>query len=297
MVDVDEHELNKLQSVVDILIQADARDFLVELNRQIAAISLVGYSQWMERCKEWYKKYPVVLPEYRAQTDFVNTYVFSEVISETSDDGDLIAPGSSGAGIEIFLLAYKAKPGQRVLQTSALGAMGYGLPAAIGACIASGYQRTISVDGDGGFQLNIQELEVVKRLNLPIKFFILNNNGYASIRTSQSRYFRRLTGADKTSGFTLPDIRKVASAYGLATHLIAKPKNLYEQAREVLETPGPVVCEVLISPEEPRAPSLSSRVTSSGKMVSKPLEDLWPFLDRQEFLANMIVAPVEEPEE
>jgi acetolactate synthase-1/2/3 large subunit len=297
MVDVDKYELRKLHPIIDIPIQADARDFLGEFNHQLDATLPLDFSQWMQRCKKWYEAYPVVLPEYRDQTDFVNTYVLSEVVSEVSGEGDMIVPGSSGAGIEIFLLAYKAKPGQRVLQTSALGAMGYGLPAAIGACIASSLKRTIAVDGDGGFQLNIQELEVVKRLNLPIKFFILNNNGYASIRTSQSRYFGRLSGADQTSGFTVPDIRKVASAYGLATCLIANPHKLDEQVREVLDMPGPVLCEVMISPEEPRAPSLSSRVTKSGKMISKPLEDLWPFLSRQEFLSNMIIPPIEEPED
>jgi acetolactate synthase-1/2/3 large subunit len=172
--------------------------------------------------------------------------------------------------------------------------MGYGLPAAIGACLASGGVRTVLVDGDGGMQLNIQELETIARLQLPIKIFVLNNAGYASIRTSQSRYFGRLAGADASSGVTLPDIKRVAAAYGVASTTIANQADLVSDVRRVLQMPGPVVCEVLSPPEEPRAPSLSSMRRPDGSMVSRPLEDLWPFLDRDEFRANMIVPPLDE---
>ena len=297
MVDIDPAEIRKLDGILDLAIQADARDFLMELNRQLDGVQLPDSSEWMKTCKKIYSRYPVVMPEYRAQLKYVNTYVLSEVFSSLLTEEDILVPGSSGAGIEIFQLAYHVKAGQRLIQTTALGAMGNGLPSAIGACIAGGRRRTVSVDGDGGFQLNIQELEVVKRLDLPIKFFILNNFGYASIRASQSRYFGRLTGADPTSGFTLPDIRKVAEAYGLRTCTIADQSDLKNQVKAVLDQPGPILCEVLVAPEEPRAPSLSSRVLKNGKMFSKPLEDLWPFLDRDEFLSNMIIPPLEEPEE
>lgn len=297
IVDIDPSEINKLTGICDLSIQADAKDFLIELNQQIQESSFPDTSSWLEWAKKTYLRYPVVVPEYRSQEKNVNTYVLSEAFSAILTNEDVLVPGSSGAGIEIFQLAYKVKAGQRLIQTTALGAMGNGLPSAIGACIASGKRRTISVDGDGGFQLNIQELEVVRRLALPIKFFILNNNGYASIRSSQKRYFSRLTGADPSSGFTLPDICKVAEAYGLTTRKIDNQVGLKQKLLEVINLPGPVLCEVMVEPEEPRAPSLSSRVLKSGNMLSKPLEDLWPFLDRQEFLSNMLIPPVEEPEE
>jgi acetolactate synthase-1/2/3 large subunit len=215
------------------------------------------------------------------------------VLSDELTGDDVIISGSSGAGIEIFLLAFRVKEGQRILLTTALGAMGYGLPASIGACLASGRKRTILVDGDGGFQLNIQELETLARLQLPVKAFILNNQGYASIRTSQSRYFGRLTGADATSGLTLPDLGQVVTAYGLPFMQIKDQANL-TQVREVLNTSSPVVCEVWTLPDEPRAPSLVSTQRPDGSMVSKPLEDLWPFMERPEFLSNMIIPPIEE---
>jgi acetolactate synthase-1/2/3 large subunit len=206
----------------------------------------------------------------------------------------VIVSGSSGAGIEIFCLAVRLQEGQRLFLTTALGAMGNGLPALVGACLANGRRRTLSVDGDGGLQLNIQELETARRLNLPIKLFVLNNDGYASIRTSQSRYFGRLAGADATSGVTLPPLQKVVEAYGLPYTRIDTDRGLVGRVRELLDAPGPVVIEVMTPREEPRAPSLSSMRKPDGSMVSKPLEDLWPFLPREEFLSNMIIPPVEE---
>lgn len=156
--------------------------------------------------------------------------------------------------------------------------MGFSQPAAIGACLASGKKLTVCVDGDGGFQLNIQELEVIRRLGLPIKFFIMNNNGYASIRVSQRNYFGQLTGADETSGMTLPNLSKIAIAYELSFVEIENHKRMREQIRQVLDQLGPVICNVDTIPDEPRAPRVSSMQRADGSMISKPLEDMWPFL-------------------
>jgi acetolactate synthase-1/2/3 large subunit len=294
MVDIDRAELNRLGPNVAAALEYDARRFIVELINQLEGEPHRAHDSWMARCRDWNAKYPVVLPEYRALPDRVSTYVLAEALSEATEEGEIVVSGSSGAGIEIFLLAYHAKQGQRVLLTTALGAMGYGLPGAIGACLAADRRRTILVDGDGGIQLNIQELETIARLQLPIKIFVLNNDGYASIRTSQSRYFGRLCGADASSGVTLPDIKRVAEAYGIVSTRIDNQVDLVSKLRQVLQTDGPIVCEIMSPPEEPRAPSLSSARRPDGSMVSRPLEDLWPFLDREEFRANMIVPPLEE---
>jgi acetolactate synthase-1/2/3 large subunit len=172
--------------------------------------------------------------------------------------------------------------------------MGFGLPAAIGACLATDRQRTVCVDGDGGFQMNIQELATVARLQLPIKFFVINNEGYASIRSSQNSYFQQLVAADETSGLHLPDLQRVVAAYDLQFVRIENQKNLARDIRAVLDAPGPIICEIMAPPEEQRAPRLSSMQRPDGSMLSKPLEDLWPFLSREEFRANMIVDPLEE---
>jgi acetolactate synthase-1/2/3 large subunit len=270
------------------------RDFIDEMTRQLGGVKPRDRSGWNARWREWQTKYPIVLPEYRNLPAGVSTYVLGEAISEASASGDVIVSGSSGAGIEILCLAIKLKEGQRLFLTTALGAMGNGLPGLVGACLANGRRRTIGVDGDGGLQLNIQELETARRLQLPIKLFVLNNDGYASIRTSQLRYFGRLAGADATSGVTLPPLGKVADTYGLPYARIDTDRGLVDRVRELLDSAGPTIIEVLTPREEPRAPSLSSMRKPDGSMVSRPLEDLWPFLSRDEFLSNMMIPPVED---
>jgi acetolactate synthase-1/2/3 large subunit len=293
MVDIDEHEIKKLKSAINLPIHADAKEFLHVFQQQVEDIKIKDRSMWLLKCREWKNKFPVVLPEHRKQKR-LSTYLFSEILSEELSTDDLIAPGSSGVAVEIFFQSLKAKSGQRIIHDRGLGSMGFALPASIGACLASGRKRTISVDGDGSFQLNIQELETVARLNLPIKFFVINNHGYASIRASQQKYFGRLTGADASSGLTIPDLVKIATAYGLEATRIESPDNLRTQIRTILASPGPMICDVKIIKDEVSAPRLASIQNEDGSIVSKPLEDLWPFLDRQEFLSNMIIPPLDE---
>jgi acetolactate synthase I/II/III large subunit len=294
MVDVDEAEIRKMRTPIHLPVVADAANFLREFARQAETVERKDRDAWLTRCRDWKARYPVVLPEHRAANKPVNTYHFSEVLAEELRADDVVAPGSSGFASEIFLLVFKVKAGQRVFHNRGTGSMGFGLPASIGACLASGRRRTVSVDGDGGFQMNVQELATVAGLNLPIKYFIINNQGYASIRTSQKNYFNRLVAADATSGLHLPDLCAVARAYGVATVRIEETSRLREQVREALERPGPVVCEVVVPADEPRGPRVASAQRADGTMTSKPLEDLWPFLDREEFRANMIVEPVAE---
>lgn len=294
MVDVDPAELAKLKDHFHVSVCADAKAFLREFLSQSPKLKPRDRSPWTARCKQWKESYPVVTSEHRKPDQRVSTYYLAEILSEELKEGELIVSGSSGAGIEIFQHALKMKKGQRLFHTTALGAMGNGLPSTIGACLGMGRRETICIDGDGGIQFNAQEFETIRRLNLPIKFFVLNNDGYSSIRTSQRRWFGRLMGADTTSGLTLPDITKVAAAYGLPTARIADQRELRAQVRSVLDTPGPVVCDVVSLPEEARIPSLASAQRADGSLYSKPLEDLWPFLDREEFRANMIIPPLEE---
>ena len=287
MVDIDRAELDKMGTSVHLPICADAGDFMRELLRQAGGVREVERSAWKERCLDWKLRYPVVQPEHRDPRGLVSVYNFSDVLSEELSEGAYIVSGSSGSAIELFLLAYHVKPGQRIFHTTALGAMGFGIAASIGVCLAGDRKPTVCVDGDGGFQFNIQELETVARLQLPIKFFVFNNDGYASIRASQTNFFGSpLIGCDARSGQSLPDLRKVAAAYGIGTDAILDQSDLREEIRRVLARPGPVVCDVRVIPDEVRAPRLSSEQLPDGSFVSKPLEDLWPFLDRDEFRAN-----------
>lgn len=294
MVDIDSAEIAKLSAFLDMDFCCDAGAFINALAQATAKTSQPERLDWHQRCAEWKRRYPVVLPEHTVEGGLVSTYHLADCISDLVPADVPIVSGSSGAGIEIFQHALRLKRGQRLFHTTALGAMGYGLPAAIGACLGSGGHETILVDGDGGFQLNIQELATIQRLNLPIKIFVLNNDGYSSIRTSQQRWFGRQTGADSRSGLTLPDVGPIASAYGLRTVRIADQRDLRSQLTRVLEIPGPVVVDVVSRPDEARVPSLSSAQRPDGSLYSKPLEDLWPFLPRDEFFANMIVKPLDD---
>jgi acetolactate synthase-1/2/3 large subunit len=219
----------------------------------------------------------------------VTTYHLADVISQIVADDDVLAPCSSGLAIEIFLLALRLRTGHRATFTTALGAMGYGPPSAIGACLGSGGHRTICLEGDGGLQLNVQELETIKRLDLPIKLLVLSNGGYASIRASQQRWFGRLVGADASSGVTLPPLEGLAAAYGLPYVRIDGHAPLEPQLRAVLDTDGPVLCEVPSPPDELRQPVQVSEALPDGGMRSRAIEDLAPLLDRDELAANLRV--------
>ena len=295
MVDIDAAELAKLGPHIHTAVRADAGVFLRAMLERQERIEPKDRTAWDDRCADWKTRYPVVTNEHRTPSGPVSIYHLAEVIGCESKPTDRMVSGTAGSAIEIFLLACPARTGQRIYHTAALGSMGFAIPGSIAVCLAGGRERTICVDGDGGFQFNIQELETIARLNLPIKFFVLNNNGYASIRASQSNYFGEASiGCDDRTGLTVPDISKVAAAYGLPTAVIADQSNLCEDVRRVLNTPGPVVCDVRVIPDESRAPRLSSVQRADGSFVSKPLEDLWPFLEREEFLANMIVPPLAE---
>jgi acetolactate synthase-1/2/3 large subunit len=293
MVDIDPAEIRKMKTPIHLPIVADAKAFLEELQAQATAVHGQGWKPWVQKCQEWKERYPLVLAEHRNLPNQLSMYHFSEALSDELAPGDVITPGSSGFAIEIFLLCLKIKKDQRTFHNRGTGSMGFALPAAIGAAVASG-RRTICVDGDGGFQMNIQELATVERLRLPIKFFVANNDGYASIRASQSNYFKQLVGADRTSGMTLPDLGAVTRAYGLPFVRIADKTDLNRQIRAVLDMDGPVVCEVLVAANEDRIPRAASYIKPDGSMGSKPLEDLFPFLDRDEFKKNMLIPPMEE---
>jgi acetolactate synthase-1/2/3 large subunit len=218
----------------------------------------------------------------------VSTYHFADALSDLFADDDVLVPCSSGLGIEIFQLALRLHTGQRLISTTALGGMGYGPPTALGACVGSGGRRTICIDGDGGLQLNIQELETIRRLNLPVKLFVLSNDGYASIRASQTRWFGSLVGADPSSGLTLPPLAGLAQAYGIPYASLDGFLPLSEQLREVLDRSGPVICEVPSPAYESREPVQRNVAMPGGGIRSLPLEDLAPPLSREELASNML---------
>ncbi len=287
VVDIDPFELAKLEGAIELPVCADAGAFIDALSGCESAQDSSRLQAWRDRCTAWKQSYPIVTADHAIAGDHVTTYHLADVLSDLIDDDDVVAPCSSGLAIEIFLLALRLRTGHRAIFTTALGAMGYGLPSAVGACIGSGGRRTICIEGDGGLQLNVQELETVRRLGLPIKILVLSNDGYASIRASQTRWFGRLVGADSSSGVTMPPLKGLAASFGLGYRLVDGRSALLPQLQEVLGAAGPIICEIPSPPDEKREPVQVSEALPDGGMRSRAIEDLSPLLDRDEFAENM----------
>ena len=286
VVDIDPTEIAKLQMELSVVFAGDVGEFLRELTVLSEGSNFPDWTQWRSLCASLKARYPIVLPSYRSVPSGVHNYVLVETIGRLLKSGDILVPGSSGACSEVTAQAVPNSNGIRFINTHSLGAMGFGVPAALGACLAADGQRTVCIDGDGGFPMNAQELAVISRLNLPIKFFVLNNGGYGSIRATQINYFgSRFVACDAASGLTFPDLRMTAEACGIPYRRIDSQENLHEDVAAVLDGTGPVVCDVLMAPDQLTQPKVSSRQQPDGRMVTMPMEDLWPFLDRKEFNA------------
>jgi acetolactate synthase-1/2/3 large subunit len=286
LVNVEEGELTKGNVATDIAIRADAGDFLDALVAQLGNRSPSGTERWLEACRDWRKRYPAVPEEARAESGFVNSYAFVDSLSDLLTGEDVIVNGNSLDACSIYQ-AFRVKPGQRVLFNVNYGAMGWDLPAAVGAAVANRPARTILVTGDGSIQFNVQELQTVRQNNLPLKIFIFNNDGYESIRTTQTAHFEgRFVGSDRASGIGNPDFEKLAGAYGLPFARVRTNAGL-PAIRQFLEEEGPGVCELLLSPTQGRNPRVTSVRRVDGSMESRPLEDMYPFLPREEIWRNM----------
>jgi acetolactate synthase I/II/III large subunit len=290
-VDVDASELAKMP-FLDLAIHADLKDFLACLLEEVPA-PLPPKEAWLERCRDWRQRYPVVTEEHRRRQGHPSVYALMEMLGKFLESDDVVVQGSAGLQSEVFFLTFQVKKGQRILCDASYGSMGYGLPAAIGACIASG-RRTILVDGDGSFLPNVQELETVRRLQLPLKMVVVNNAGYGSIRASQQRWFTKMIAADERSGLSITPIRRLADGYQLPFFGVEDASRLESTLREMLALPGPALLDVRVPDDEERVPRLQNFQRPDGSMASKPIEDLYPFLDRQEFKANMLIPPLEE---
>jgi acetolactate synthase-1/2/3 large subunit len=293
VVDIDHRQLKYLNIKADIAVQSDLRDFLPELDRVLKG-RMPEAKLWISRCQDWRRKYPAVLPEWRKDKKYVNPYCFFEALSEELNNDDIVIT-DQGATFYCSTPAFKLKNGQRLFTNGGFSPMGYGLPASIGACFANDKKRVICAHGDGGLEMNIQELQTIVQYNLPIKLFIFNNQGYLSIKHTQSAYFNGFfVGSDPASGVNCPDTLKIARAYGIASLRIKNHKEMNTKIKRALKVNGPVLVDVVLDPMQPFMPRVTSERLADGKFVSKPLEDMYPFLERKEFLSNMIVKPAGE---
>lgn len=290
VVDVDGNEINKLDMDISLAVEADARVFLTAWHKAKGSAAPADWTDWKQCCTDWKRRYPINDGLPFPQSGTISHYQLMDVLSDVIPANTLISTGSSGLAVEVFYSVFRNKPGQRVFLTSGLGAMGYGLPAAIGACFAGASQPMVALESDGSLQLNIQELATLRGHQLPICLIIMNNQGYASIRNTQRNYFNsRFVGTGPEAGLFLPDLEKVADTYGLPFVRISDVSELKPKLRQALAAQRPLLVDVCLTPDETLAPKVSALPQADGSMLSMPLEDMSPLLPLETLQAEMRV--------
>jgi len=296
MVDVDKAELKKPTLHVEMPVWADAKDFLTKLNAAASEKVHAG-GKWLEACQGWKKNYPAVLPrQWEENGETANVYAFIRYMSSRLPENSLTAV-SNGACCVVGNQAYVIQKGSRMHNNSAVASMGYGLPAAIGTCISGGRRETICLEGDGSIMMNLQELQTILTNKLPIKIFLINNNGYHSIRLTQTNLFShhcKVGIGPESSDLSFPEFEKLAKAFGYPYYSARSNAEMKKVVDEVLSQEGPVFCEIFTDTKQVWEPKSSTKRLEDGTLVSPPLEDLAPFLPREELKEIMFIPMMEE---
>lgn len=295
-VDIDLAELQKFEQPPEVAVHSDAREFLLEMNLHLKGFNLPPeWNSWRARCVAWREKYPTALPEYREQIQGINSFTLVDTLSKLLSPDELIIPGASGTSFTCTHQALQIKHGQTCFTSNGFAEMGFDLPGAIGACIGGGRKRTILITGDGSIQMNLQELQTIRHHALPIKLFYMNNQGYLTIRQTQNNMFKgSYSGSSNETGVSFPDMQRVGQVYGFSMFKAEKFTELEGTIRRALDCDGPVICEIVMDPAQPLVPKLSFKQLPDGRLVSPPLEDLFPFLPREEFRSNMIIPTIKD---
>ena len=291
VVDIDPYEHQKETVKIHHMVEADAKEFI----DNVALVRAKG--TWSETCLKWKEQWPVASEDhFKSDEGGISLYAFMKVLSENKRKDDVVV-SDAGSAFYVSSQALQVNEEQRYITSGGQADMGFTLPASIGVCVARGKKDVIGITGDGSFQSNIQELQTIVYNQFPVKLFVWNNEGYLSIRTTQRKFFEdRFIGTDKDSGVSFPNLRKIANAYGIKYFKISKIKHLKTTIKKVLEYEGPVICEVMCQKWDSVLPTIGSKKLPDGRLISRPLEDMYPFLDREEFYNNMIAKPVEEEE-
>ncbi len=285
-VDIDEGELHKPTLSIDLPIHADIKAVFEKILATDVHFPAEKWAKWLDWGRMVNQKYPAVLPKYYEGQPPLNPYVFMRALSEQLNEGEVTVTGNGSACVCSFQ-TMEIKRGQRLFTNSGCASMGYGLPAALGAAVAQKGKRVICLDGDGSIQMNLQELQTIVHNHLNVKIFWLNNNGYHSIRQTQTNVFHaNFCGVDEESGISFPEAERIAAAYQIPFVRAENPDTLREDIARALEIDGPVICEAVLSPKQAFEPKLSSRVLPDGKIVSPPIDDMFPFLEREEYEQN-----------
>jgi len=295
VVDIDERELKKHTVHIDIPVLADIREFIPALIKRVEEKAYqFKNTEWHIKCEDWGRNYPVVKEEYIRAEGRVNPYSFMKQLSNAMPENAITVVGNGSACV-VGSHGYTIKKDSRFIINSGCASMGYDLPAAIGACVARGRKEIICITGDGSIQMNIQELQTIIHHNFPIKIFVINNNGYHSIRQTQLGNFGEpLVGIGPESGdLSFPDLSKLAAAYGFEYTNCNNNLCMGDTIPKVLAAEGPYICEVFVDQNQCFEPKSASKRLDDGTIVSPPLENLAPFLDKEELEGNMIITLLE----
>ncbi|OQW74139.1 MAG: acetolactate synthase [Proteobacteria bacterium ST_bin13] len=292
MVDIDAAEIAKPTLSIDMPIHADLSTFLPILLEELEGYEVpAAHKEYLDWAMARRHRYNPVLPEYWETKGVINPYCFTEVLFKHLQDNEVIVMADATAAV-VTVQAAKLKPGQRIYSNSGAASMGYDLPATIGAwhAMPEGAERIICMVGDGSIMQNLQELQTIIGQNIPAKIFLYNNSGYHSIRQAQQAYLNGFSvGCGPDSGVTFPDFGKIVQAFGFSYISTTDHADMEEAIRKTLATPGAAVCEVFIDKTQNFAPKVSSRRLEDGSMVTAPMEDLAPFLSREELQENMLI--------
>lgn len=285
IIDIDPAEIHKNRGLTaDIAIEADAKHFFQAINQRLENFEKTEIDGWVKKIRAWKEKYPICLPEYKDQKEKVNIYYFMDVLSDLAKNDDIIIT-DTGSNLTWTLQGFKVKDGQKLFSAFGNSPMGYSFPASIGASLALNKKPIICVIGDGGMQINIQDLMTVAYHKLPIKIFVIENEAYGLIKQFQDVWFEsRYEATCPEKGVGMPDFVKVARAYGLEATVIENHEGLREKIRNILVFPGPILVSVKVRGDEKVVPKLE---------FGKPIEDASPLLGREEFKQNMIIKPLD----
>lgn len=291
MVDIDSEELKRKYLHIDLPICADAKEFIEAMLEELQC-PLARKETWIHRCKEWLKKYPVVTEDkYHTPDNRGSIYVFYKILSDLMSEGAVYIT-TSGTSRVVCRQVAVIKAGQRVITNHSTSPMGYCLPASIGTCLANGKKPVVLITGEGGFQMNIQELQTIKHNKLPVHIIVINNCGYHSIRLTQNAFFKNHThvGMGLESGdISFPDLEKIAYAYEYPYFESRNINDLEDTLRKFLLHEGYAICQVFVTPTQGTEPKASSKRMEDGKFISMPLEDMYPFLPQEEVRENILI--------
>ncbi|WP_075485980.1 thiamine pyrophosphate-binding protein [Candidatus Pelagibacter communis] len=287
MIDIDNNEIKKFKKKIAFSIKADLNLFLSKFNKYLKNKSFLNQNtkKWLKFSRSQKNKYSV-FNENHKNLGKVNSFLFIKTLSKLTKTNTNIVT-DMGTSFTCTMQSMSLKKNQRLFTSSGLAAMGWGLPGSIGSYFGDKKKNIICIAGDGGVMFNIQELQTIIHHKIPVKIFILFNNGYLTMKLMQKKNFKKYVGSDPVSGISCPNFIKIGKAFGIKSFSIKNSKNLKEKIKKILNINGPVICQIDMPNFQQLIPRLQTKMTKEGKFIPTPIDNLYPFLDEKEYYSNI----------